>query len=111
LPTPASRAIGVRDTLPKMLLPTRLVFANTSRHLGARWHTNRFPVDRFDQARSGHQRYPFTPRARHHHNIYGILPAVTSAEVIRFLRRDGWVEDIPIGTLASIGRQAGIKLR
>jgi predicted RNA binding protein YcfA (HicA-like mRNA interferase family) len=70
-------------------------------------------------------------------NIYGILAIVTSAEVIRLLKRDGWVEvrvrgshhhfahamkpgivtvphpkkDIPIGTLASIGRQAGIKLR
>jgi predicted RNA binding protein YcfA (HicA-like mRNA interferase family) len=62
---------------------------------------------------------------------------VTSADVIRALKRDGWAEvrvkgshhhfrhptkpgivtvphpkkDIPIGTLASIERQAGIKLR
>jgi len=44
----------------KVLPPTRLVFASASRHLGARWYTNWFPVDRFDQARSGHQRYPFS---------------------------------------------------
>ena len=71
------------------------------------------------------------------HNIYGIMTNVTSTEVIRLLKRDGWVgvrvrgshhhfahatkpgvvtvphpkKDIPIGTLVSIGRQAGIKLR
>jgi predicted RNA binding protein YcfA (HicA-like mRNA interferase family) len=65
------------------------------------------------------------------------LTSVTSTEVIRELKRDGWVEarvrgshhhfthptkpgivtvphpkkDIPVGTLASIGRQAGVKLR
>ena len=76
--------------------------------------------------------------ARHRrHNICDILAIVTSTEVIRELRRDGWVEvrvrgshhhfthptkpgivtvphpkkDIPVGTLASIGRQAGFKLR
>jgi len=69
--------------------------------------------------------------------IYGILVLVTSADVIRALKRDGWSEarvkgshhhfkhptkpgivtvphpkkDIPRGTLASIERQAGIKLR
>jgi predicted RNA binding protein YcfA (HicA-like mRNA interferase family) len=56
---------------------------------------------------------------------------VTSADIIRALKRDGWAEarvkgshhhfkhptvphpkkDIPVGTLASIERQAGIKLR
>jgi predicted RNA binding protein YcfA (HicA-like mRNA interferase family) len=62
---------------------------------------------------------------------------VTSADVIRALKRDGWVEvrvrgshhhfkhsikpgivtvphpkkDIPVGTLASIARQAGTRLR
>jgi predicted RNA binding protein YcfA (HicA-like mRNA interferase family) len=71
------------------------------------------------------------------HNVCGILALVTSTEVIRALKRDGWFEarirgshhhfmhstkpgivtvphpkkDIPVGTLASIGRQAGIKLR
>ena len=69
--------------------------------------------------------------------IYDILAPVTSADVIRALKRDGWSEvrvkgshhhfkhptkpgivtvphpkkDIPRGTLASIERQAGIPLR
>jgi predicted RNA binding protein YcfA (HicA-like mRNA interferase family) len=69
--------------------------------------------------------------------IYDILAIVTSADVIRALKRDGWSEvrvkgshhhfkhptkpgivtvphpkkDIPRGTLASIERQAGIRLR
>ena len=69
--------------------------------------------------------------------IYGILAVVTSADVIRVLKRDGWSEVrvkrshhhfkhptkpgivtvphpkkyIPRGTLASIERQAGIQLR
>ena len=69
--------------------------------------------------------------------IYGILVLVTSADVIRALKRDGWSEvrakgshhhfkhptkpgivtvphpkkDIPIGTLANIERQAGVRLR
>ena len=69
--------------------------------------------------------------------IYDILGLVTSADVIRALKRDGWSEvrvkgshhhfkhptkpgivtvphpkkDIPRGTLASIERQAGIQLR
>jgi len=69
--------------------------------------------------------------------IYGILGPVTSADVIRALKRAGWSEvrakgshhhfkhptkpgivtvphpkkDIPVGTLASIERQAGIQLR
>ena len=69
--------------------------------------------------------------------IYGIFAPVTSADVIRALKRDGWSElrvkgshhhfkhptkpgivtvphpkkDIPRGTLASIERQAGIRLR
>ena len=86
---------------------------------------------RFDLVAAG-------PRFRHRrHNICGILAALTSTEVIRELRRDGWVEvrvrgshhhfthptkpgivtvphpkkDVPVGTLASIGRQAGFKLR
>lgn len=70
-------------------------------------------------------------------NIYDILVVVTSADVIRALKRDGWVEarvrgshhhfkhsskpgivtvphpkkDIPVGTLVSIERQAGTRLR
>ena len=77
------------------------------------------------------------PRCLDAHNIYGILATMTSTEVMRLLRRDGWVEvrargshhhfahstkpgivtvphpkkDIPLGTLFSIGRQAGVKLR
>ena len=69
--------------------------------------------------------------------IYGILGPVTSADVIRALKRAGWSEvrvkgshhhfkhptkpgivtvphpkkDIPRGTLGSIERQAGIRLR
>ena len=69
--------------------------------------------------------------------IYGIVAIVTSADVIRALKRDGWSEvrvkgshhhfkhptkpgivtvphpkkDIPRGTLGSIERQAGIPLR
>jgi predicted RNA binding protein YcfA (HicA-like mRNA interferase family) len=69
--------------------------------------------------------------------IYGILALVTSADVIRALKRDGRSEarvkgshhhskhptkpgivtvphpkkDIPVRTLASMERQAGIKLR
>jgi predicted RNA binding protein YcfA (HicA-like mRNA interferase family) len=71
------------------------------------------------------------------HSFYAILVEVTSTEVIRALRREGWAEvrvkgshhhfrhptragivtvphpkkDIPAGTLASIERQAGISLR
>jgi len=80
---------------------------------------------------------PAIPRLMHGHIIFAILANVTSADIIRALKRDGWAEarvkgshhhfkhlikpgivtvphpkkDIPVGTLASIERQAGIKLR
>jgi predicted RNA binding protein YcfA (HicA-like mRNA interferase family) len=75
------------------------------------------------------------PGLRTYHICY--TGSVTSADIIRALKRDGWAEvrvrgshhhfkhptklgivtvphpkkDIPVGTLASIERQAGIKLR